>query len=476
MKTLLANSQGVKGAAVGPGASNVSNIKSVLENWQADANPALAAKRAAIARGHAKAAAELAAKQQAAAGQQGSGQQAVPGGNVTMAGWDASRTDDDPKMVFGRWAQQATQGGKIPLTGDMVRQFVSSDPRWEVDPNSSAGDPRIRVKQGELDQWKPGTSVYQDVIGDSGGAGRVQFMNAAGTGYGPGEPGWKGPGGAGAGQQGGPGGPGIVRAGGPDAAQAGGGGVNPATGQPYAGGEGGDYELASYMTNSPLMKPWTTPFHSPQWQPPPEFQAPTDITMQNDPGYQARAKLGEQAIQRSAAAKGTLLTGGTMRDLNQFSQDYASNEYGNVFNRGLTNYNTVYNARFNDWNTQHNKALQDYQQAYNIFEANQAKQYGRLSQFSGMGLNAANQLAQGGSSYAATASNAANQNAARLGDIYTGQGNATAAGIVGSQNEWNKGFGNAVNNLQRLPYYDYTRQGGSPGRQAGTGPDIPYTY
>jgi hypothetical protein len=54
------------------------------------------------------------------------------------------------------------------------------------------------------------------------------------------------------------------------------------------------------------------------------FQAPTDITEQNDPGYQARMKFGTDAIQRSAAARGGVLTGGTAKALGQFGQDYAS--------------------------------------------------------------------------------------------------------------------------------------------------------
>jgi hypothetical protein len=96
---------------------------------------------------------------------------------VNLPGWESSRTDNDPKYTFGRFAQSL--GGKI--TGDDVRNFVSLDPRWEIDPTSSKDDPRIRVKQEELNTWKPGhESRWQDVIRDSGpgGANAAQFMNS----------------------------------------------------------------------------------------------------------------------------------------------------------------------------------------------------------------------------------------------------------------------------------------------------------
>jgi hypothetical protein len=51
------------------------------------------------------------------------------------------------------------------------------------------------------------------------------------------------------------------------------------------------------------------------------FSAPTALTEQNDPGYQARLQLGQQALQQSAAARGNLLTGGTAQALNQNAQD-----------------------------------------------------------------------------------------------------------------------------------------------------------
>jgi hypothetical protein len=69
-----------------------------------------------------------------------------------------------------------------------------------------------------------------------------------------------------------------------------------------------------------------------------KFEAPTDVTEQNDPGYQFRLAQGLKALQNSAAAKGSLLTGGTAKALNNYAQGEASNEYGNVYNRAFQQY------------------------------------------------------------------------------------------------------------------------------------------
>jgi hypothetical protein len=78
------------------------------------------------------------------------------------------------------------------------------------------------------------------------------------------------------------------------------------------------------------------------------FTAPTGLDMQNDPGFMERLKLGTDAIQKSAAARGSVLTGGTAKALDTFGQDYASNEYGKVYDRALHGYQTHYNAYNND--------------------------------------------------------------------------------------------------------------------------------
>lgn len=56
---------------------------------------------------------------------------------------------------------------------------------------------------------------------------------------------------------------------------------------------------------------------------------------QADPGFQFRQQQGEQAINRSAAARGGRLGGATLKALAGFNQDLASQEFGNYANRQI---------------------------------------------------------------------------------------------------------------------------------------------
>jgi hypothetical protein len=62
-----------------------------------------------------------------------------------------------------------------------------------------------------------------------------------------------------------------------------------------------------------------------------------------DPGYQFRMDEGMKGLQGSAAARGGLLSGGTLKALTKYGQNYASGEYQNAYNR----YNTDLTGRFN---------------------------------------------------------------------------------------------------------------------------------
>jgi hypothetical protein len=54
---------------------------------------------------------------------------------------------------------------------------------------------------------------------------------------------------------------------------------------------------------------------------------------QADPGYGFRLKEGLRALENSAAARGGLLSGNTMRGVTQFGQELGSQEFTNAFNR-----------------------------------------------------------------------------------------------------------------------------------------------
>lgn len=123
----------------------------------------------------------------------------------------------------------------------------------------------------------------------------------------------------------------------------------------------------------------------------------------DDPSYQFRLNEGLNAVQSSAAGQGGLLSGATLKALNNYAQDSAS---------------------------------QEYQNAYNRFNADQTNQYNRLANLVGVGQNAA---AQTGNLGAQTAQSVANNTMAA--------GNSTAAGIVGAANAKAQGNANLLNGL-----------------------------
>lgn len=59
-----------------------------------------------------------------------------------------------------------------------------------------------------------------------------------------------------------------------------------------------------------------------------EFQA--------DPGYNFRMAEGLKGLERSAAARGLLQSGGTLKGIQQYGQNLASSEYENAFSRYLS--------------------------------------------------------------------------------------------------------------------------------------------
>ena len=61
-----------------------------------------------------------------------------------------------------------------------------------------------------------------------------------------------------------------------------------------------------------------------------------ETEFQQDPGYAFRQSEGMKALERSAAARGMLSSGATMKGIQRFGQDLASQEYQNAFNRYQT--------------------------------------------------------------------------------------------------------------------------------------------
>lgn len=73
---------------------------------------------------------------------------------------------------------------------------------------------------------------------------------------------------------------------------------------------------------------------------PPKF---TMADFQADPGYNFRMSEGLKALDRSASARGGLLSGAALKGITRYSQDAASQEYGNAYTRFMGEENTGYN-------------------------------------------------------------------------------------------------------------------------------------
>lgn len=135
--------------------------------------------------------------------------------------------------------------------------------------------------------------------------------------------------------------------------------------QPPGGGGGGPANLGD-----PFGSPFTPPGDL-GYPDMPEFHAPTFEDMLKDRGYQFRTQQGQQGLEQSAAARGVLNTGGTLKDILNYGQSAASQEFGNVWNRNLDAYDRAFRGwsdqygfmqHRNDTNWQHayDKWLQDY--------------------------------------------------------------------------------------------------------------------
>lgn len=63
----------------------------------------------------------------------------------------------------------------------------------------------------------------------------------------------------------------------------------------------------------------------------------------DDPSYNFRMQEGEKALNRSASARGNILSGAAAKALTRYGQDYASTEYDKAFNRYNQNQTSLYN-------------------------------------------------------------------------------------------------------------------------------------
>ncbi len=120
-----------------------------------------------------------------------------------------------------------------------------------------------------------------------------------------------------------------------------------------------------------------------------------------DPGYQFTRQQGLEGIQSTAAARGSLLSGATLKALNSFNN---------------------------------NLAAQQYQQAYSNYNADQANRYSRLMGVATLGQNSAAKVGASGADAVAQAN-----------DYTTSAASALGAAKIGAANARSNAFNNVLN-------------------------------
>jgi hypothetical protein len=199
---------------------------------------------------------------------------------------------------------------------------------------------------------------------------------------------------------------------------------------------------------------------------------PETFNFQADPGYQFRMQEGQKAIEGSAAARGTQLSGATMKALAKYGQNLASDEYGKAYDRFVDKRNFGYgqsrDARrdyeadrgfgygqyrdtrgdyvtdrgfgYGAFNDDRNFGYGVYSDAYNQNAGRLDRSYNRLAGLANLGIGAGNNLSN-------IYSNAGGQ----IADTQIQQANARAAGTMGTA----RGIGDIFSGAGQIPLMNY---------------------
>lgn len=132
-----------------------------------------------------------------------------------------------------------------------------------------------------------------------------------------------------------------------------------------------------------------------------------------DPGYAFRLSEGQKALERTAAARGGLLSGGALKAATRYGQEMGSQEYTNAFNR---------------------------------YQAERTARLAPLQALTGMGQTTAQQVSNAGQTMASNVGEAIGSGAAARASGYVGGANALTGGLNTYLNYQNSQ--NLVNALQ----------------------------
>jgi hypothetical protein len=197
----------------------------------------------------------------------------------------------------------------------------------------------------------------------------------------------------------------------------------------------GDMQYQQYMQTREDQTPWRDAgvnalgkMQAGEFAQPGAFKfGASEFNANQDPGYAFRVSEGQKALDRSAAARGGLISGGALRAATRYGQDMGSQEYGNAFNRALT--------------------------GYNADVARSDTGYNRLASMAGVGQTVNQQLGAAGQNYANNA-----------GAALTAAGQANAASQMGQGNTWNNALGTMASSYQNQQNFNtWMNQNGAGG-------------
>lgn len=97
-----------------------------------------------------------------------------------------------------------------------------------------------------------------------------------------------------------------------------------------------------------------------------EFKAPDFKQIYDDPSYAGRRDEGLRAIEHGAAAQGLTRLPETLKSLAGWNQDFASREYGNIFDRSANVYDRNRANAFGTWKSNRDNAADNYSLNYGI--------------------------------------------------------------------------------------------------------------
>ena len=126
---------------------------------------------------------------------------------------------------------------------------------------------------------------------------------------------------------------------------------------------------------------------------------------QADPGYAFRLAEGQKALDRQAAARGGLMSGGALKAAQRYGQDMGSQEFGNAYQRAVN--------------------------AYNADVARSNTGYNRLAGLADVGQTAGTQIGTAGQNYATNA-----------GNLMMNQGDVQGNAMLASERARQSAYGN----------------------------------